>query len=291
FKLSLPLLHRLMMGVVYGDALMQVVYRVRPYEKQPGSTEALYRAWVERCRESVFDGGFRQFGANIRKLVRDFDRLEIVDVVKPRVGLVGEILVKFHPVANNDLARIIEREGGEAVVPSLMDFLQYCAYDYDFNRKYMSMGYLEALAGNALIRYMEFYRKGLRKALRKSERFLEPQTIDELAFGAAPIMTRGNQNGEGWFLTGEMVELIHQGAENIVCMQPFGCLPNHITGKGSIKALKDLYPQANIAAIDYDPGASEVNQLNRIKLMFSAAFRKLEQPGADTNAAHGLVAE
>jgi predicted nucleotide-binding protein (sugar kinase/HSP70/actin superfamily) len=154
-----------------------------------------------------------------------------------------------------------------------MDFLLYCAYDYDFNHRFLSRSRLAALAGGAAIKAMEYYRKDMKKALKASERFLPPSTIDKIAFGAAPFLSRGNQTGEGWFLTGEMVELIESGAPNIVCMQPFACLPNHIVGKGVIKALKERYSEANIAAIDYDPGASEINQLNRIKLMLSTAFK------------------
>ena len=273
FKLSLPLLHRLMMAVVYGDTLMATLFRTRPYEASPGAAEALYQHWVVRARAALEKADFRTFGENIRGIVRDFDALPLTSVVKPRVGLVGEILVKFNPGANNDIVRIIEEEGGEAVMPGLMDFLLYCAYDYDFNYRQLSRSHFAALAGNAVIKAMDFYRRVMRSAMAKSERFTPPPSIDELAFGAAPFLSRGNQTGEGWFLTAEMVELIEQGAPNIVCMQPFACLPNHIVGKGVIRALKNHFPEANIAAVDYDPGSSEVNQLNRIKLMMSVAFR------------------
>ena len=275
FKLSLSLLNRLMMGLVYGDLFMQVLFRTRPYEKKAGSADALYEKWAARCGEAVFKGGFRHFGRNVRDIVRDFDTLPLTDERKPRIGLVGEILVKFNPGANNDIVRIIEQEGGEAVMPGLMDFLLYCAYDYDFNYHVLSRSRLAALAGNAVIKAMEFYRRDMKKALSASERFVAPPSIDQIAFGAAPFLSRGNQTGEGWFLTGEMVELIEQGVPNIICMQPFACMPNHIAGKGVIKVLKACYPDANITAIDYDPGASEVNQLNRIKLMLSVAFKNM----------------
>ncbi len=273
FKLSLPLLNRLMMCAVYGDLLMQTLLRTRPYEKHPGAANALYEKWVERCKHAVFAGDLKTFKRNVYGIVHDFDGLELTDEIKPRIGLAGEILVKFHPNANNDIVRIIEKEGGEAVMPGIMDFLLYCAYDYDFNHRYLSKSKLAALAGSAALMAMEFYRRDMRKALAASTRFHPPATIDELAYGASPFLSRGNQTGEGWFLTAEMVELIEQGVPNVICMQPFACMPNHITGKGVIKALKDHYPHANIAAIDYDPGASEVNQLNRIKLMLSVAFR------------------
>ncbi|MCL2830796.1 MAG: 2-hydroxyacyl-CoA dehydratase [Betaproteobacteria bacterium] len=277
FKLTLPLLNRLMMGIVYGDLLMQTLYRTRPYEREAGSADALYLSWVARCQESLKKGDFKSFRKNIHDIVADFDRLELVEADKPRVALVGEIFVKYHPSANNDLARAIEQEGAEVVIPGFMEFFLYCAYDYDFNHQFLSKGRLAALAGNLAIKAMEFYRKDLRRALSASQRFHPPHTIDELAFGAAPILSRGNQTGEGWFLTAEMVQLIEQGVSNIICMQPFACMPNHITGKGVIKALKDRYPHANITAVDYDPGASAVNQINRIKLMLAVAFGNMKK--------------
>lgn len=277
FKLSLPLLNRLMMSVVYGDLFLQTLYRTRPYEKVPNSANELYEKWVERCKQSLYKADFKTFKQNIYGIVKEFDELPLLDIQKPRIALVGEILVKYHPTANNGIVDIIESEGCEAIMPGMMEFLLYCAYDYDFNHEYLSKSRLSALAGNLAIKAMEFYRKDLRKALAQSHRFTPPHRIDELAFGAAPILSRGNQTGEGWFLTAEMVDLVEQGIDNIVCMQPFACMPNHITGKGVIKALKDIYPQANITAIDYDPGASEVNQLNRIKLMISVAFQNSEK--------------
>jgi predicted nucleotide-binding protein (sugar kinase/HSP70/actin superfamily) len=285
FKLSLPLLNRLMMCVVYGDLLMNVLFRTRPYEKEAGSAKALYETWVARCQEAVFKGSFRHFRKTIYDIVQDFDALALTDEVKPRIGLVGEILVKFNPGANNDIVQIVEKEGGEAVMPGFMDFLLYCAYDYDFNHRYLSRSKLAALAGNAAIKAMDFYRRDMRKALTASARFTPPPTIDKLAFCASPFLSRGNQTGEGWFLTGEMVELIEEGVPNIICMQPFACMPNHITGKGVIKALKDHYPNVNVTAIDYDPGASEVNQLNRIKLMLSVAFKNAQKAKDDANEA------
>ena len=277
FKLTLPLLNRLLMSAAYGDVLMKVLFQTRPYEKVPGSANALYHSWVKRCKEAVYKADFKTFKNNMYGIVRDFDQLELLDIQKPRVGLVGEILVKYHPTANNDLVHTIEKEGCEAVMPGIMDFLLYCAYDYDFKNTHLSKSKLAALAGNLAVKAIEFYRKDMRKALRQSKRFTPPHSIEDLAFGAAPILSRGNQTGEGWFLTAEMVSLIEEGIPNIVCMQPFACLPNHITGKGVMKALKERYPQANLTAVDYDPGASEVNQLNRIKLMLSVAFQSLEK--------------
>lgn len=277
FKYSLSMLNKCAIALVYGDLLMRVLYRVRPYEKIKGSANELYNKWVKKCRESTISGNHRVFKNNIRNIVKDFDNLEIEDIRKPKIGLVGEILVKFLPGANNNIVDIVESEGGEAVMPDLIDFLLYCAYDENYKYKYLSGTRKAKLIGNVVINAIEFYRKEMKKALRNSKRFEPPKAISELAAGVNGIVSIGNQTGEGWFLTAEMVELIESGTENIVCMQPFACLPNHVTGKGMIKELKKRYTYANIAAIDYDPGASEVNQLNRIKLMLSTAFKNMEK--------------
>jgi predicted nucleotide-binding protein (sugar kinase/HSP70/actin superfamily) len=190
--------------------------------------------------------------------------------------LVGEILVKFHPTANNNVVDIVEAEGAEAVMPGLTEFLLYCAFDADYKYKYLSGSKLSRILGLAAINIIEFYRKIYKDVLKNSERFYAPKSIKEIADGASSVVSLGHQTGEGWFLTGEMVELIESGVKNIICMQPFACLPNHITGKGMMKELKRIYPGTNIVAVDYDPGASEVNQLNRIKLMISTAFENVD---------------
>jgi len=275
FKKTPGLINKSLIALIYGDLLMRVLYRVRPYEKIKGSANLLYNSWVEKCKESIRSGKFSTFRENVYKIVEDFDNLKIVDVEKPKVGLVGEILVKFHPMANNNVVDIVEKEGAEAVMPDLTDFLLYCAYNGNFKYEYLADKKVPTMVKNLAIDVIEFYRKDMRKALENSKRFHPPCTIHELAEMASEILSIGNQTGEGWFLTAEMVELIRSGAQNIICMQPFACLPNHVTGKGMIKELKNRYPKANIVAVDYDPGASEVNQLNRIKLMLSVAFKNL----------------
>lgn len=275
FTLTPALLHRAMIAVVYGDLLMNVLYRVRPYEKVKGSANALYEKWVTRCKDSIRVANRFIVRQHISGIVRDFDKLPITWDRKPRVGLVGEILVKFHPTANNTVVDIIEQEGAEAVMPSLMDFMLYCAYNHEFNHKHLGRSKKSYLLGKLAITLMESYRSAYKHALKKSKRFDPPATIYEIAEGASTVLSLGHQTGEGWFLTGEMIELIHGGVKNIVCMQPFACLPNHVTGKGMMKELKRVYPGTNIVAIDYDPGASEVNQLNRIKLMLSKAFENM----------------
>jgi predicted nucleotide-binding protein (sugar kinase/HSP70/actin superfamily) len=217
-----------------------------------------------------------QYKKICRQIIRDFDNLPITDEKKPRVGIVGEILVKFHPAANNQLVNLLEEEGAEVVVPDLTDFILYCCYNTNFKADYLGESEKSRRLNNLLIKFFEWMRKDARKELAKSKHFEPTAYIEELAEYAQEVVSIGNQTGEGWFLTGEMLELIHQGAPNIVCTQPFACLPNHIVGKGVIKELRRKHPEANIVAIDYDPGASEVNQLNRIKLMLSTAQKNLE---------------
>ncbi|MDA8222800.1 2-hydroxyacyl-CoA dehydratase [Desulfosporosinus sp.] len=277
FKFTVPMFNKIMRGLVYGDLLMRVLYRVRPYEKFPGSANLLYDYWVERCQESLKSGNKREHEENIRQIVADFDSLELYeDLVKPKVGVVGEILVKFHPTANNNVVELLEAEGAEAVVPDLTDFLLYGAFDNRIKYEKLSGSIWDMVSGYFSINRIESYRKEMKKALKASKRFEAPKPIEEIAKYAENHLSLANQCGEGWFLTGEMVELIRSGVNNIVCLQPFACLPNHITGKGMVREIRRSYPKANIAAIDYDPGASEVNQLNRIKLMLSVAVENLE---------------
>lgn len=290
FKLTIPMFNKVMQGLIYGDLLMRVLYRVRPYEKFPGSANLLYDYWVARCQHSLQNGSKQEFSENIRQIVVDFDSLELYeDLVKPKVGVVGEILVKFHPTANNNIVELLESEGAEVVVPDLADFLLYGAFDNSIKYKQLSGSFWSMLTGYYSISKIESYRKEMKKALQESKRFEPPKPISEIAKYAENHLSLANQCGEGWFLTGEMVELIRSGVHNIVCLQPFACLPNHITGKGMIRELKRAYPEANIAAIDYDPGASEVNQLNRIKLMLSVAVDKLGDKSPDTKPQAPLI--
>lgn len=279
FKYSLPMLKKAMQAVVYGDVFMNVVYRTRPYEKVPGSVNALHEKWKNICiRQLTKDKvTMREFNKNIRSIVKEFDEIELLDIKKPRVGIVGEILVKFMPAANNYLVDLLEAEGAEAVMPDLMGFLLYCAENANFKKDYLGASKKSAFINNSVIKLLEWFRKGAKQALKESKRFTPPATIQETANLAKDLVSLGNQTGEGWLLTGEMIELIHNGASNIVCCQPFACLPNHIVGKGVIKELRAAFPEANIIAVDYDPGASEVNQLNRIKLMLATANKNLEK--------------
>ncbi len=277
FSFTPGLLNKAVQAIVYGDVFMRTVYHTRPYEVKPGSVNKLHKQWAAKCKRDIAKGNFYTFQKNIRGIIRDFDRIPLKDIKKPRVGIVGEILVKFLPDANNHLVELLEREGAEAVVPDLLDFFMYSFYNSNFKYRYLGKSKKSAIISNSAIWIVERYRQTLRKELAKSNRFEPPAYIKDLAEYAKPFVSIGNQTGEGWFLTGEMVELIHSGAPNIVCTQPFACLPNHVVGKGVIKEIRQAFPDANIVAIDYDPGASEVNQINRIKLMLSAAEKNMNK--------------
>ena len=278
FTLSPSLLQRGMYAVEFGDIFMRCLYATRPYEAEKGSADALHEKWKQKVIEFISQNhilSHRKFKQLCRGIIRDFDQLPRKDVQKPRVGIVGEILVKFLPAANNYLVELLEAEGAEAVVPDLMDFLLYTFYNQDFKTELLNNPKKNIRIAHLGIRLLEWLRAAAREEFEKSEHFNPPVRIEKLAEFVSPIVSEGNQTGEGWFLTGEMLELIHSGTNNIVCTQPFGCLPNHIVGKGVIKQLRHKYPLSNIVAIDYDPGASEVNQLNRIKLMLSTAQKNL----------------
>ena len=278
FTITPALLTKAMQAVVYGDVFMRVLYATRPYEKEPGSANALHQKWKERCIRSLSkkNPAMMEFARNVKGIIRDFDSLPRLDIQKPKVGVVGEILVKFSPLANNHIIELLEAEGAEAVMPDLMDFLLYCFYNSNFKADHLGGKRSTARLCNLGISLLEYFRRTARKEFEASRHFTPQARISTLASMAQDFVSLGNQTGEGWFLTGEMLELIHSGVENIVCTQPFGCLPNHIVGKGVIKELRQHYPGANIIAVDYDPGASEVNQLNRIKLMLATAHKNLK---------------
>lgn len=280
FKFTLPLIQKGIYALIIGDIFMRCIYATRPYEAVPGSTNALHEKWKNTVIQWLTSRKFlshRKFKQYCRDIIRDFDHLERLDIKKPKVGVVGEILVKFLPMANNYLVDLLESEGAEAVVPDLLDFFLYCFYNSNFKAEKLGMKKSTAVKADLGIWALEKLRGAARKEFKKSRHFNPPASIYDTAEYAESIVSHGNQTGEGWFLTGEMLELIHSGTNNIVCTQPFGCLPNHIVGKGVIKELRHQYPLSNIVAIDFDPGASEVNQLNRIKLMLSTAQKNLKK--------------
>lgn len=277
FKITPKLLNKLAIGLIYGDLFMRLIYQVRPYEIQSGSTMALYESWNEKATANVVSGKFLAFKKDMGLIVKDFANLPVTLESKPKVGIVGEILVKYHPVANNHLVETLENMGAEAIVPDLTDFLLYASYNNTIKHELLDTSIFKKYTSDVAIKFIEYYRKEMRKALEASNRFTIPSRIEEKAHSASQLISLGHQTGEGWFLTAEMIELLNSGVNNIACLQPFACLPNHIVGKGMFKALKKAYPSANIAGIDYDPGASEVNQMNRILLMITNAKDHMER--------------
>ncbi len=277
FKVTIPMAIKAIQATVYGDVMMRCLYATRPYEKVPGSAEQLHKKWRAICTKAVSkrNPAMNEYRRIVRAIVKDFDELPRRPVKKPRVGVVGEILVKFSPLANNHIVDLLEREGAEAVMPDLLDFMYYSFYNLNFKAENLGFSKKGAFLCNVGIKLMDWFRADAKAALRRSKHFTEPGDIRHMAEMSSKFVSLGNMTGEGWFLTGEMLELIESGVKNIVCTQPFGCLPNHVVGKGVIKQLRASYPDANIIAVDYDPGASEVNQLNRIKLMLAMAQKNL----------------
>jgi predicted CoA-substrate-specific enzyme activase len=275
FKISLSLAKQLVIAACLGDLLMRLRLAVRPYELIKGKSQLLYEAWMDRCQVLMCDFSMKEYRKIVRTMIDDFENVEITSLKKPRVGVVGEILVKFHPYANNQLIDLIELEGGEAIVPDFIDFFLYCLYDRGFNAAHFGKSKMNAVIGKVATKFIEYYREPIREALIESKRFDAPIKFYELAEKASRFLSLGNQMGEGWLLPGEMAELMESGVENVVCVQPFGCLPNHIVGRGMFNAIKKEYPNANLISIDYDSSISKVNQVNRIKLMINIAKNKI----------------
>ena len=278
FHISATMLYNGAFALIYGDLLMQCLYRTRPYECEPGSADNLFNYWMAKCKEQVYEGEkMARYKKTVRAIISDFDNLPLQgEGTKPRVGVVGEILVKFHPTANNQLVDVIEAEGCEAVVPGLVEFFLFAIANSILQKDPVGKSKKGALGAKIGLSLIAKLRKPCNEALEKSNRFEPPTDIMTLASYTDGILSHCNSMGEGWLLTAEMVELIKTGAPNIVCAQPFACLPNHVVGKAVIKELRRRYKGTNIVAVDYDPGASEVNQINRIKLMISVAKANME---------------
>lgn len=277
FKFTLPMIKRVAVAFLYGDLFERVVYRTRPYEMEPGMIDALHDKWLKKIEKNVRNGSLTLFNSNMKKIIHAFDTVPLLNIKKPKVGVVGEILVKYSPTANNDIVRLLEAEGAEAVVPDIVGFMNYSLYNQIWKYENLGMSKQSKSIAQFAIKIIEFVEKPMNQALKNSERFEGIASIHELAEEASKILSIGNHTGEGWFLTGEMIELLKLDVNNIVCMQPFGCLPNHVVGKGVIKELKRQYPKANIAPVDYDPGVSIVNQLNRIRLMMATANKMMKE--------------
>ncbi len=279
WKITPSMLKQAIYAFSYGDLLMTVLYRTRPYEVEPGSAQRLFDHWMATCKQQLYKGCKQSdFAKTVKQIVDDFDTLPLQgEGTKPRVGVVGEILVKFHPTANNQVVDVIESEGCEAVVPGLIEFFLFGIAGRIFQKDSLGRSAKGAVAAKLILKYLGSMRKPLIEAMEHSTRFEAPTDIFTLAGYGEEILSLCNSMGEGWLLTAEMVELVRHGAPNVICAQPFACLPNHVVGKAVIKEIRRRYPMANIVAVDYDPGSSEVNQLNRIKLMISVAKANLAE--------------
>lgn len=276
FKFTIGFINKAAQAVVYGDLLMKLLYATRPYEVEKGLSEQLYNIWQKKCYHSLQKGNIREYKSNIRNMIRDFNNIDVQLVPKAKVGIVGEILIKYHTFGNDNLVKKLEEEGAEVFAPELMGFVKYCCYDAIAQQKILKTGKLSAFFNKEVLNIIDLYEKEVKKRLNET-RYRSTTNIYHLADNVEGILSTGNQTGEGWFLTGEMLELIKEGITNIVCVQPFACLPNHIVGKAVIKKIRKLYPESNIVAIDYDPGASHTNQINRIKLMLTVARENMEK--------------
>ena len=279
FRYTIKMGFKVLQSLIYGDVLMKVVHRMRPYEINKGDTDALYQKWHSIIIDDLLTDKInrKKFRRNCRQIIREFDRIPIYeDMKKPRVGIVGEVLVKYMPLANNHLAELLEAEGAEVVIPDFVEFMDYCFWNGIYRTDYLGASKAGSFVSKAAVKIFAVSRKPFMKELERSKHFHVPTNIEGIQKKAQRILQLGNQCGEGWFLPGEIIDLIEEGVPNVVCVQPFGCLPNHIVGKGIVKKVKELYPESNVVAVDYDPSASKVNQLNRIKLMLEVAKERLE---------------
>lgn len=272
FSVDWPMIKRSFMACCMADVLSRLYHRVKPYERVPGATHTLVEHWLEQCERALEQASRKSYARLLQEMVADFEALPLRDIArKPRVAIVGEILVKYHSFANNRLAQIIEDEGGEVLLPDILDFFLYCLYDDVFRHQQLAGTWQEALKSRLFRQVVEWYRAPMVTALKGSKRFSTPTPFNEMIRIGNSLVSLGHQAGEGWLLTAEMLKYLQNGVENIICVQPFGCLPNHITGKGMFREIKRRYPNANLVAIDYDQGTSETNQINRIKLMMNMA--------------------
>lgn len=280
FQLNLHLVLRMMYGVLYGDLLMTLVNQTKPYEVEPGSAQALADKWTEQLAWEMTEGGkanYRQVKANYKKILDDFAALPVKRSDKVLVGIVGEIYVKYSPLGNNNLEQFLVDEGAEVVIPGLLDFCLYCVYNNLLDHKFYGMQKKVQWAYRIAYQYLLGKERDMIEAINAHGRFAPPTLFTHTISLVQGTISMGVKMGEGWLLTAEMLELADKGVKNIVCTQPFGCLPNHICGKGMMKPIKARNPDVNIVAIDYDAGATRVNQENRLKLMLANARPREEQ--------------
>ena len=286
FKITLPLIEKLLKMVVYADLLQKMLTKNRAYEINKSETQKLFDEWMEKCKKLLEKSSMKEFKQSIYDIVNDFEKIELdTSVEKPKVGIVGEVLIKYHPYGNNFVADKLEEEGAEVVLPDFMGFIKFIAtHKITFNQL-IKTDKIKSKIFKTAIKLIDLLEKDERIALANSKKgYLQPCDIWELEDKVKNILSIGNQTGEGWFLTAEMIEYIENGIPNIVCVQPFACLPNHVVGKGVIKTIRNEFPDANISPIDYDPGASEANQTNRIKLLMTVAKDNLKKQQSEKDA-------
>lgn len=286
FKLTVPLMERLLKCVVYADLLQKMLTKNRAYEIHKGETQALFNSWMDKCKVLIEKSNSKEFKQSIYDIVNDFEKIELdTSIKKPRVGIVGEVLIKYHPFGNNFVADLLEKEGAEVILPDFMGFVKFMAtHKITFNTL-LKTDKTKAKIFKIAIKLIDILEKDVRIALANSKKgYLPPCDIWHLEEQVKDVLSIGNQTGEGWFLTAEMIEYIENDIPNIVCVQPFACLPNHVVGKGVIKTIRDKYPEANISPVDYDPGASEANQTNRIKLLMTVAKDNLAKQEKELEA-------
>ena len=280
FKLTPKLIDRLVKSVILGDLLQKMLHKNRAYEINKGETDKVFNLWMEKCKKLVVDCSSSEFRQAIYDMVSDFEKIEVdFSVKKPKVGIVGEILIKYHPFGNNYVVDLLEKEGAEVVLPDFMGFIKFMATNKITFNRLLNTNKISASISKIALNLINLMEKDSKLALASSSKdYLPPCDIWHLEDNVKDILSLGNQTGEGWFLTAEMIEYIEHGICNIVCIQPFACLPNHVVGKGVIKTIRNKYPMANITPVDYDPGASETNQANRIKLLMAVARDNLKTP-------------
>ena len=278
FKFTFSMVEKLLKAIVYGDLLQKMLYKNRPYEKNKGETQKLFDEWLEKTKDLVINSSSKEFSKSIYNIVEDFEKIEWKkSKEKPKVGIVGEILIKYHPFGNNYVTDLLEKEGAEVVLPDFMGFIKYVAANSVISHKLLKDKSLKSVLFGTAIKLIDSFEKDTRKALAKSKKgYLPTCDIWHLADNVKSVLSTGNQTGEGWFLTAEMLEYMENDIKNIICVQPFACLPNHVVGKGVIKTIRDKFPDSNIVPVDYDPGASEANQTNRIKLLMTVAKDNLK---------------
>lgn len=278
FRFTIPQFYNLAKCLLYGDLLMLLKNQCLPYEVNKGESDRLVQFWVEKLSNEFKDKKnlkYKHVKANFEPIVESFSKIELNVVPKPKVGIVGEIFVKYSPLGNNDLEDFLYREGAEVYVPGLLDFMLYCIYNNVIDYDFYGMKKIKAVVSKLIYKFLLKKEQDIIDAVKKSGKFVPPSLFDDTIKSRKGYISKGVKMGEGWLLTAEMIELVERGFGNIICTQPFGCLPNHIVGKGMMKEIRERNPEANIIAIDYDASASKINQENRIKLMLSNAKEKL----------------